>query len=346
MGFCEEVWLFLWWACVGWWWSLMSVNQQLGNVHIEPPIVPGADGPEAAEVPGVRRRNLNLESKARGDVREPLWSEGYTVHSQNVQRPSTWETPPLVSTPVRYGYQYAGPMPNSARVGKWNDIAADPQNRTGQLAEQFPTGNSEGLRTSEGSQQNNSGLLGQSSMGNFPSSMARQMSFRSKYKPEKYDGTADWSDYLKHFERVAQWNGWSDNDKAAQLSMSLTGVARQVWSDHVEDRVGNDDYDSLVEIMGQRFKPKGQEETYKAEFRGRNNRKDETYIELGYSLRRLAIRAFPGLPHNAHETMVLEQFLMGLQDADMRKHVRLAHPKGLDCAVMLATEFENVCGTE
>ena len=96
-------------------------------------------------------------------------------------------------------------------------------------------------------------------MGNFPSSMAGQMSFRSKYKPEKYDGTADWSDYLKHFERVAQWNGWSDNDKAAQLSMNFTGVARQVWSDSVEDSVEAHDYDSLVETMGQRFKPKGQE---------------------------------------------------------------------------------------
>ena len=58
-------------------------------------------------------------------------------------------------------------------------------------------------------------------MSTFPSSTARQMSFRSKYKPEKYGGTTDCSDYLKHFERVAQWNGWSDNDKAARLSMSL-----------------------------------------------------------------------------------------------------------------------------
>ena len=223
-------------------------------------------------------------------------------------------------------------MPNSARVGNWNDIAADAQNGAGQLAGQFPTGNSEGLRTSEGPQQNNFGLLGQSSMGKFPSSMAGQMSFRSKYNPEKYDGTADWSDYLKHFERVAQWNGWSDNVKAAQLSISLTGVARQVWSDHVVDKVGNDDYDSLVQMMGPRFKPKGQEETYKAEFRGRNKRKDETYIELDYMLRRLVIRAFPGLSHDAHEIMVLEQ--LGLQGADMGKHVWLAHPKGLDVAVM------------
>ena len=71
--------------------------------------------------------------------------------------------------------------------------------------------------------------------------MAGQMSFRLKYKPEKYDGTVDWSDYLKHFEKVVQWNGWSDNEKAAQLSMSLTGVACQAWSDNVEDSVENDD---------------------------------------------------------------------------------------------------------
>ena len=30
------------------------------------------------------------------------------------------------------------------------------------------------------------------------------------------------------------------------------------------DSVENDDYDSLVEMMGHGFKPKGQEKTYKA----------------------------------------------------------------------------------
>ena len=104
--------------------------------------------------------------------------------------------------------------------------------------------------------------------------------------------------------------------------------------------------DSLVKMMGHRFKPKGQGESYKVELRGRNKKEDETYIELGYMLRRLAIRAFPSLSHDAHEAMVLEQVLIGLQDADMRKNVQLAHPKGLDGGVMLATEFENICGSQ
>ena len=47
----------------------MSVSQQFGNV---PSVVPRAGGPGAAELPGVRRRNLNRVSNDRGDVREPL----------------------------------------------------------------------------------------------------------------------------------------------------------------------------------------------------------------------------------------------------------------------------------
>ena len=184
-----------------------------------------------------------------GSVREPLWSEAYPVHSQDVQNPSTWEAPPLVSSLVTHWYRDAGSMPKSARVGNWNYIA-NQRNDEGQLAGQFLTGNSEGLRISGGRHQNNSEILGQSSMGIFPSSMAWQMSFRLKYKPGKFDCTADWSDYLKHFEKVAQRDGWSGNDKAAQLSMSLTGVVRQVCSDSVEDGVEGDDYDSLVELTG------------------------------------------------------------------------------------------------
>ena len=73
---------------------------------------------------------------------------------------------------------------------------------------------------------------------------------RLKFKPEKFDGTADWSDYLKHFEAVAQWNTWTPEEKAVQLSMNLTGVARQVWSDCMDSVVNGQDYQALVKAMG------------------------------------------------------------------------------------------------
>ena len=165
---------------------------------------------------------------------------------------------------------------------------------------------------------------------------------RKSYKPEKYDGSTDWTDYLKHFEIVSQWNGWSDLEKAAQLSMSMTGVARQTWSDICSDPSMLFDYRSLVKGMGQRFKPEGQEVTYKAEFRGRVKQKDETFLEYGYCLRRLAIRAFSKLGLEGREEMAKDQFVLGLADAEMRRHVSLAHPTTLDKAIALATEFDVV----
>ena len=126
--------------------------------------------------------------------------------------------------------------------------------------------------------------------------------------------------------------------------MNLTGVARQVWSDCMDSSVSGQDYQSLVKAMGDRFQPKGQVNTYKAEFRGRRRKKDETFIELGYALRRLAIRAYPNIAHEAREEMILDQFLTGL-DAEMRKHVSLAHPGGVDQAITLATEYDNICET-
>ena len=47
----------------------------------------------------------------------------------------------------------------------------------------------------------------------------------------------------------------------------VPGVGRRNLNlESVDASVEADDYDSLVEVMGQRFKPKGQEEIYKAEF--------------------------------------------------------------------------------
>ena len=48
-------------------------------------------------------------------------------------------------------------------------------------------------------------------------------------KPENYDGVSNWADYIQHFEMVSTWNGWTVEEKAVQLIINLTGIARQAW---------------------------------------------------------------------------------------------------------------------
>ena len=141
---------------------------------------------------------------------------------------------------------------------------------------------------------------------------------------------------------VSAWNGWSVDEKAMQLTINSTGIARQAWVDSFCDSTTPISYDAHVSALTQRFKPDGQEELYKAEFRHRVRKRDENFIEYGYAIRRLAIRAFPKIKHDAREYLIMDQFLQGLTDVEMRRHITLAHPSGVDQAVSLATEYETL----
>ena len=93
-------------------------------------------------------------------------------------------------------------------------------------------------------------------------------------------------------------------------------------------------------MIPQRFKPEGQEEAFKAEFRHRVRRKEESFLEFGHNLRRLAIRAFPRINHVSREELVVDQFLVGLSEVDMRRHVSLSHPANVDQAITLSHCFK------
>ena len=168
------------------------------------------------------------------------------------------------------------------------------------------------------------------------------MTNRKLYKPDQFDGSLDWADYLKHFEAVAAWNNWTDNEKAMQLTMSLKGTARQTWSDCYPGSQPSLDYNNLVTTLGMRFKPEGREEAYKAEFKSRKKLKDESFMDFGFTLRRLALRAFPKLEHTGREENVLDQFLVGLHDPNMKRHLMLSHPKNLEHAITMATEYDMI----
>ena len=64
-------------------------------------------------------------------------------------------------------------------------------------------------------------------------------------------------------------------------------------------------------------------------------------MEFGHKLRRLGLRSFPTMCYLSREIVVKDKFIQNLE-GEMRRHVILAHPKTLDQAISIATEFENV----
>ena len=110
---------------------------------------------------------------------------------------------------------------------------------------------------------------------------------------------------------VSAWNGWTVEEKAVQLTINLTVIARQAWVDNFCDSSEPVSYESLVAALTQRFKPDGLQEAYKAKFRHRTRKRDESFMEYGYALKRLAIRDFPKITHEAREDLIVDQFLQG-----------------------------------
>ena len=152
----------------------------------------------------------------------------------------------------------------------------------------------------------------------------------------------DISEYLIHFEQVADWNRWNDDQKAKMLTIKLRGEAQKLLTTLSYLQVMN--YSALKQSLIQRFNPKEREITYRCEFRTRKRTKNELCSDYGYALRRLAQRAYPNLPYNALEVIVIDQFIMGLGSLELQKHVQFKHPNTLNEAISMAMEYTSVCG--
>lgn len=167
----------------------------------------------------------------------------------------------------------------------------------------------------------------------------RTTSVRKQRDPEKFDGEKqEWVDYLKHFETVASWNGWAYEEKAMQLIMSLKGEALMVLGD-LPAQVQSD-YDALIVELARRYNPAEREAAWRVEFRNRMRQGNETAMQYGYALKRLALKAFPQMTLAAQEQWVMDQFSAGLGNVDLRRHVQFGHPKTLNDAISLAVEYE------
>ena len=164
---------------------------------------------------------------------------------------------------------------------------------------------------------------------------------RREKEPDKFDGkSVELQDYLVHFEQVAAWNNWGYDEKGLQLSMCLKSAAQKLLTDLNPQAVR--DYNSLRNALETRFNPSEKGFAYRCEFRSRLRKKNETPSEYGYALKRLADLAFPNIHNDGREQYTIDQFIHGLSNSELRKHVQLRHPPSLAAAIAYAVEFEAI----
>lgn len=103
---------------------------------------------------------------------------------------------------------------------------------------------------------------------------------------------------------------------------------------------------NLKSVLTQRFNPTKRETAYRCEFRNRKRLPGETVADYGYTLKRLASRAFPTIPVSLREGIIVEQYINRLGSQAIKRHVQFAHPTSLDRAISLALEFEAFEGVQ
>ncbi|KAK7505280.1 hypothetical protein BaRGS_00003442 [Batillaria attramentaria] len=159
--------------------------------------------------------------------------------------------------------------------------------------------------------------------------------------PEIFNGTKSDSlkDWLCHFETCSRWNSWDYAEKGVNLAMSLRGPAQQVLGELSPSDL--EDFDSIKAALERRFDPAEKENLHRVEFRSRMKKKDESVAEYGFALNRIATHAYPRMPAEARETIVIDQFVNGLPSRDLRRHVQFHHPSTVHEAMALVSEFES-----
>ncbi|CAC5376670.1 unnamed protein product [Mytilus coruscus] len=111
-------------------------------------------------------------------------------------------------------------------------------------------------------------------------------------------------------------------------------AALRVFSDLPTDKKIN--YETLVKSLEERFAPPNQNELYRVQLKERRQRASETLPELGQTIRRLVIRAYPLAPIEVKETLSKDYFLDVLHDSEMRIKIKQSRPQNLNQAICLA----------
>lgn len=154
--------------------------------------------------------------------------------------------------------------------------------------------------------------------------------------PPPYDGKGHPEEYLDLFSRLADRNGWGEEEKGVRLLTLLRGDAEKAAAAlQGEARV---EYHNLRDVLMRRFKR--HPDLARQKFHNYVQRRSESVAELALSLQALVVEAYPELNEEARASLTKERFVAALADDEVKYEVQKAVPQSLAEAEHVATIAE------
>ena len=157
-------------------------------------------------------------------------------------------------------------------------------------------------------------------------------------KPQTFDGTEDFDEYLSQFKILVDLHRWNYREKSLYLASSLVGNARSVLSELNEDQMR--DFNSLVKVLNMRYGSVERSEMYRAQLKNITKKESESLSELAQSIKKLIKRAYPSANQYLLDILALDHFVDALPDPDTRLRLRESRVRDIGEAEIMAIRLE------
>ncbi|KAJ8954556.1 hypothetical protein NQ318_000790, partial [Aromia moschata] len=168
--------------------------------------------------------------------------------------------------------------------------------------------------------------------------MHTERSVHKMLKPPTYDGQSSWSMYRRQFEAAAKANGWTPQEMATSLVISLRGQALEILQSIPEEQ--QNDYDRIIGALEIRYGHKYLRQVYQSQIKSRQQRSNESLQEYETDIERLIHLAYPQAPKEFLEQIGIQTFIDGLVDTEMQQALRLGRHTTISDARIAALEFK------
>ena len=158
-------------------------------------------------------------------------------------------------------------------------------------------------------------------------------------KLPEYDGVCmPFETWVQKYQNCARHNKWTEEDKVDHLRHSLVkGAAQVLWG--VKDDIASE---QIIEKLSTRYGSKKQFERYRAEFKARRRKRDETLQDLASDLYRLLALGYPGIAAEMADDLGRDQFLEAIKSNNrLRARVQDQKPKTMQEALDEAIRIES-----